>query len=280
MVLALFTLQATFGFLSAPNVVFEKDTSETLSSDNLRSVEFYSVNWPWVQFSTNADKELLASGWTKEDQSVKFRALVYYCKGTQEIRYSRTKESTLANMTIYSSTSKGRSLAEARKSVVLWLDKHAKESGFTTAGEEGDDNTILFPFGVSDHLFYIGGGRNAPFRLYRFEMGRPTPTWFVRLAPRSGRRAELAGTLWRYIANANDSPNSTRKAMVVGDVHEAAQKDMDANISLAHWCGRPDGGVQGGYIDPRGLPHYINSCVIGRDWQPSWAEEMAMVEQH
>lgn len=282
MLLALITLQATanFAFLAVPNVTYDKDLSKDLTNSNSRHVEYFTVSWPWAQFLSNASAELSADHWVTDDRSQNDRSLIYFDKGDKEISYSRAKIPVLARLTFYPSTPTGRRLADARHSFVSWLEASSKSIGFGILNDGNDDNTILFPFGISDFMFYIVGGHSAPLRLYRFDKGQLVPTWSVPLAPFKGNRSELAGTLRRYIGNANSALNTLRNEMVSGEIPGAAKKDLEASQSLVHMFhrhGDDTGWIQGGYIDPTGRAHYIDNNFIGRDCQSPWAEEVAWV---
>ncbi len=278
MIASLLVFQAAFGFLNVPNVVYDGEESRLVSEGNFRKVECYTVNWPWVQFLTNAKRELIADHWTIEDHRQGPVGIMYFNKGNSEICYEKPEGLALATFTIYQSTPYGRRLAVARQECLQWLASHAASHGFTLQGEFDDDNTVLFPFGVTDTVFYIGGGKHAPFRLYRFDKGKVSPTWSVSLGPISGKRSDLTGTLQRYLGNANSARNTVRKAMIIGEIPALAKRDLEASMSLVHiFYKHGDGGIQGGYIEPSGIAHYINNSFVGRNCQSPWEEEKAFM---
>lgn len=283
MIFATIGLFATLGFdfLAAPNVSFDEQESKRLSDRNFRSVQYYTVNWPYGRFLMQAKAELSDQGWTIDDQSDLATNLTYFDRGDWEMCYFKPSREPLATFTIYPSTPKGRELGVKRREFVAWLENYAKDEGFTLEGIELDDNTILFPFGVSKTLFYIGGGRHAPFKIYRFDVGSAKPTWSVSLGPISKEeRSKLVGTLFRYLGNANNVRTSSRNEKVLPEIPNNAYQDLVAVRSYAHiYRMHGNSGVQSGYIEPSGIPHYINFDLIGRDYQSPWAEEKMYASQ-
>ncbi|MBS1701983.1 MAG: hypothetical protein JST12_10005 [Armatimonadetes bacterium] len=277
MILALVALRVVtaYEFFSAPNVTYDKEQSRILTERNFRQVDYYTVNWPYKRVLVSAEQELSDDQWTKVDHSVAGVDSLFFDKGDWEISYYKPENEPLAKLSVYPSTPWGRAMADARLEFVSWLEDHARESGFRVLGLDNDDNTILFPFGVSDTLFYIGGGHVAPFRLYRFDKGHSEPTWSVDLGPyKGGKKSELVGTLRRYLANANGAHNTGRKEMIVSPVSATAKRDLDASFRLVHVYHHHMGDtIQGGYIEPNGLAHYINFWVVGREYQSPWEEE-------
>ncbi len=277
MILVTIGLFATLGFdfLVAPNVSFEEAESKRLSEKNFRSVQYYTVNWPYGRFLIQAKAELSDQGWKIDDHSTLATNLIYFDRGEWEMCYFKPNQSPLATFTIYPSTPQGRELAAKRKEFVSWLENYAKDEGFTLEGVGLDDNTILFPFGEYKTLFYIGGGQHAPFKIYRFDAGNAKPTWSVSLGPISKEeRSKLVGTLFRYLGNANDVRTTSRHEKVLPDIPINAYQDLVAVRSFVHiYPMHGNSGIQSGYIDPSGIPHYINFDLIGRDFQSPWAEE-------
>jgi len=225
MITSLLVFQATFGFLNVPNVVYDGEESRLVSEGNFRNVECYTVNWPWVQFLTNAKRELNADHWTIEDHRQGGVGTIYFNKGNTEICYSKPEGLALATFTVYQSTPYGRSLALARQEFLQWLARHAASQGFTLQADFDDDNTVLFPYGVTDTLFYIGGGKHAPFRIYRFDKGKVSPTWSLPLGPIYGKRPGLTGTLQRYLGNANSARNTIGKKRSLEKYPQLANKN-------------------------------------------------------
>ena len=278
MIASLIVFQATFGFLNVPNVAYDGEESRLVSEGNFRKVECYTVNWPWVQFLTNAKRKLIADHWTIEDHRQGAVGIIYFNKGNTEICYSKPEGLALATFTIYQSTPYGRKLAAARQEFLLWLSSHAASQGFTLKGDFDDDNTVLFPFGVTDTLFYIGGRKHAPFKLYRFDKGNANPIWSLPLGPYKGKRSELVGTLRRYLGNANSARNTVRNEMVIGEIPALAKRDLEVSMSLVHMYQKNGSNdIQGGFIEPSGIAQYINNSFVGRECQSPWEEEKAYI---